>query len=141
MRRLLAEAACRETPEPVTVFCDVMPDNTASRKAFMRLGFKPAGRVGTRDEILTVGDFLSTYVMEWTLHHLDLIAYLPDAEQPPAEGLVRSREMLEQIAGSPFPSAFGDVDALLVGTGRRPPTEEEQARLGELASKVPLYLG
>ena len=33
------------------------------------------------------------------------------------------------------------VDALLVGTGRRPPTEEEQARLGELASKVPLYLG
>jgi RimJ/RimL family protein N-acetyltransferase len=47
VRRLLAEAACRETPEPVTVYCDVMPDNTASRKAFLRLGFKPAGRVGT----------------------------------------------------------------------------------------------
>jgi hypothetical protein len=63
----------------------------------------PGLRVGTRDEVLTVGDYLSTYVMEWTLHHLDLIAHLPDAAPPPAEGLARSREMLEQIAGSGFP--------------------------------------
>ncbi|MEU3934211.1 maleylpyruvate isomerase N-terminal domain-containing protein [Streptomyces sp. NPDC029044] len=101
----------------------------------------PAGRVGTRDEIIAVGDYLATYVMEWTLHHLDLIAHLPDAEQPPAEGLARSREMLERIAGSPFPKSFQDVDALLVGTGRRSPTEAEQAELGALASRVPLYLG
>ncbi|MFF5370934.1 maleylpyruvate isomerase N-terminal domain-containing protein [Streptomyces sp. NPDC013187] len=101
----------------------------------------PSGRVGTRDEVLTVGDFLSTYVMEWTLHHLDLIAHLPGAELPPAEGLVRSREMLERIAGGPFPSSFPDVDALLIGTGRRAPTEAEQAELGHLASRVPLYLG
>lgn len=88
-----------------------------------------------------MGDFLATYVMEWTLHHLDLIAYLPDAEQPPAEGLVRSREMLERIAGSPFSSSFHDVDALLIGTGRRAPTGAEQAELGVLAFRVPLYLG
>lgn len=49
--------------------------------------------------------------------------------------------MLEQITGSPFPSSFSDVDALLIGTGRRAPTEAEQAGLGKLASKVPLYLG
>ncbi len=101
----------------------------------------PARGVSTRDEVLTVGDYLSVYVLEWTLHHLDLIAYLPDAEQPPAEGLARSREMLEQIAGSAFPASFHDLDALLVGTGRRTPTEAEQAELGELASKLPLYLG
>src|SRR3954471_19651750 len=36
----------------------------------------PSLRVSTREEVLTAGDFLSAYVMEWTLHHLDLIAHL-----------------------------------------------------------------
>jgi hypothetical protein len=36
-----------------------------------------------------------------------------------AEGLARSREMLETIAGAAFPESFSDKDALLVGTGRR----------------------
>jgi uncharacterized protein (TIGR03083 family) len=101
----------------------------------------PGLRVGTRDEVLTAGDYLSAYVMEWTLHHLDLIAHLPDAAPPPAEGLARSREMLERIAGSAFPKSFSDRDALLVGTGRRPPTDAERAELGEPASQFPLYLG
>src|SRR5207248_2889216 len=57
----------------------------------------PNLRVSTRDEVLTAGDYLCAYVMEWTLHHLDLIAHLPDAAEPPAEGLARSREMLEEI--------------------------------------------
>ena len=97
--------------------------------------------VGTRDEVLTAGDYLSAYVMEWTLHHLDLIAHLPDAAPPPAEGLARSREMLEEIAGAGFPASFSDEDALLVGTGRRDPTGAEKAELGELAAKLPLVLG
>jgi uncharacterized protein (TIGR03083 family) len=101
----------------------------------------PGLRVGTRDEVLTVGDYLSTYVMEWTLHHLDLIAHLPDAAPPPSQGLARSREMLERIVGSPFSPSFSDQDALLVGTGRRPPTDAERAGLGALASGLPLYLG
>ena len=33
----------------------------------------PGVRVSTRGEVLTVGDYLSAYVLEWTLHHLDLI--------------------------------------------------------------------
>lgn len=63
----------------------------------------PAVRVGTRGEVLTTGDYLAAYVLEWTLHHLDLIAHLPDAAEPPAEGLARSRELLEKIAGAAFP--------------------------------------
>ncbi|MFF9572458.1 maleylpyruvate isomerase N-terminal domain-containing protein [Streptomyces sp. NPDC014685] len=101
----------------------------------------PAGRVGTRDEVLTTGDYLSAYVLEWTLHHLDLIAYLPDAAEPPAEGLARTREMLERIAGAVFPPSFSDKDALLIGTGRRAPTEAEKAELGELAARLPFVLG
>jgi hypothetical protein len=101
----------------------------------------PAVCVGTRDEVLTVGDYLSAYVVEWTLHHLDLIAHLPSAAEPPAETLAAARASLEKIAGAPFPASFSDKDALLIGTGRRTPTEEEQPALGDLADRLPFVLG
>ncbi|MGA6161934.1 maleylpyruvate isomerase N-terminal domain-containing protein [Amycolatopsis magusensis] len=101
----------------------------------------PASRVRTQDMVLTAGDYLSAYVLEWTLHHLDLIRYLPDAALPPAEGLARSRELLERIAGTAFPEAFPDQDALLIGTGRRTPDDAETAALGELAARLPFVLG
>ncbi|MCE6997528.1 maleylpyruvate isomerase N-terminal domain-containing protein [Saccharothrix sp. S26] len=100
-----------------------------------------AARVGTRDEVLTVGDYLSAYVVEWTLHHLDLVAHLPHAPRPPAEGLAGSREVLERIAAAAFPESFTDTDVLLVGTGRRAPTEAEVVELGGLASRLPFVLG
>ncbi|WP_049578848.1 maleylpyruvate isomerase N-terminal domain-containing protein [Streptomyces sp. SBT349] len=101
----------------------------------------PAARVATRDVVLTAGDYLSAYVLEWTLHHLDLIAHLPGAAEPPAEGLARSRELLERIAGAAFPPSLPDGDALRIGTGRRPPTEAEKAALGEVAARLPFVLG
>ncbi|MFI6092919.1 maleylpyruvate isomerase N-terminal domain-containing protein [Streptomyces sp. NPDC051218] len=100
-----------------------------------------AARVSTRDEVLTTGDYLTTYVMEWTLHHLDLIAHLPGVAGPPVEGLARCREMLEEIVGAAFPASFSDADALLVGTGRRGPTDAEKSALGGLAAKLPVVLG
>ncbi len=101
----------------------------------------PAARVATRGEVLTAGDYLSAYVMEWTLHHLDLAAHLPGVPPPPPEGLARSRQMLETIAGTAFPASFSDPDALLTGTGRRAPTGPEKAELGELAARLPFVLG
>ncbi|MFI8528689.1 maleylpyruvate isomerase N-terminal domain-containing protein [Streptomyces aquilus] len=101
----------------------------------------PAALVSTQDMVLTVGDYLGAYVLEWTLHHLDLIAHLPDAAAPPSAGLARSRALLEQIAGVAFPASFTDTDALLVGTGRRAPTDAERAELGELDKRLPLILG
>ncbi|MFI5639001.1 maleylpyruvate isomerase N-terminal domain-containing protein [Streptomyces goshikiensis] len=101
----------------------------------------PGVRVGTRDEVLTVADYLDAYVLEWTLHHLDLTAHLPAAAGPPAEGTARSRLMLETIAGAAFPASFTDTDALLVGTGRRAPTGAERAALGPLAERLPFVIG
>ena len=101
----------------------------------------PGLRVSTQDEVLTAGDYLSAYVLEWTLHHLDLVAHLPDAAGPSAESLAGARELLERIAGAAFPSSFSDTDALLVGTGRRAPSGEEKAQLGSLDAKLPLVLG
>jgi hypothetical protein len=101
----------------------------------------PALRVGTKAQVITAGDYLDAYVVEWSLHHLDLVAHLPHADQPPAESLARARAMLEQIAGVQFPDSFSDSDVLLVGTGRRRPTDAEQAALGDLATTLPLPLG
>ncbi|MFC4562202.1 maleylpyruvate isomerase N-terminal domain-containing protein [Nocardiopsis mangrovi] len=101
----------------------------------------PGARVSTRGEVLTAGDYLTAYVLEWTLHHLDLIAHLPHTAPPPAEGLARSRAMLEEIAGAAFPASFTDTDALLVGTGRRAPTGTQVAELGRLAERLPLVVG
>ncbi|MFE0761799.1 maleylpyruvate isomerase N-terminal domain-containing protein [Streptomyces smyrnaeus] len=101
----------------------------------------PTVRVSTQDKVLAIGDFLSAYVLEWALHHLDLIAQLPSAAEPPVETLAAARLSLEDIAGFAFPVSFTDKDALLVGTGRRTPTDEETAALGERAVRLPLVLG
>lgn len=60
---------------------------------------------------------------------------------PPAETLAAARASLEKIAGEGIPASFSDKDALLVGTGRRAPTDAEQVALGEPAAKIPLVLG
>ncbi|MGW8765124.1 maleylpyruvate isomerase N-terminal domain-containing protein [Streptomyces sp. NPDC055815] len=97
--------------------------------------------VGTRGEVLTVGDYLSAYVLEWTLHHLDLVAQLHEAPRPPAESLAAARELLERIAGAPFPPELSDTDALLLGTGRRTPSAAERAVLAGADVRFPLSLG
>ncbi|WP_062217947.1 maleylpyruvate isomerase N-terminal domain-containing protein [Streptomyces sp. NBRC 109706] len=97
--------------------------------------------VATQDMVLSAGDYLAAYVLEWTLHHLDLVAHLPGAPGPSAEALARSRALLERIAGAPFPDTFSDRDALLVGTGRRAPGGAEREALGALAARLPLVLG
>jgi hypothetical protein len=101
----------------------------------------PTAAVSTRDEVLTVGGYLSAYVLEWTLHHLDLTAHLPSAAAPPAETLAAARALLEKIAGTAFPVSISDRDALLIGTGRRPATGPEKAALGADAARLPLILG
>ncbi|MER5207572.1 maleylpyruvate isomerase N-terminal domain-containing protein [Streptomyces sp. NPDC002825] len=97
--------------------------------------------VGTRGEVLSVGDYLSAYVLEWTLHHLDLVAHLPDAPRPPAQSPAAARDLLERIAGAPFPAELSDTDALLLGTGRRTPNAAERAVLSGTGARFPLSLG
>ncbi|AFR08393.1 maleylpyruvate isomerase N-terminal domain-containing protein [Nocardiopsis alba] len=92
------------------------------------------------DEVLTVRDYLDAYVLEWTLHHLDLIAHLPDVPGPPPESSTYARRLLERIAGAPFPGSLTDEAALRVGTGRRAPTEAESSVLDTMATRLPLVL-
>jgi hypothetical protein len=130
-------AAAYQDPGLLTFHLDDV-GSAAGRAAALADAAQP---VSTRGVVLTVADYLGAYVLEWTLHHLDLIANLPDAPEPPAEPLAASRRLLERIAGAAFPTALPDRDALLIGTGRRAPTDSEQADLGELAPRLPMILG
>lgn len=129
-------AAAYQDPALLTFHLDDV-GSAAGRAAALA---DPDARVGTQDEVLSTRDFLGAYVLEWTLHHLDLIAHLPGVAGPPAEGLSCSRALLERIAGAAFPASFSDTDALLVGTGRRRPTDAERAAFGPLAARIPLIL-
>ncbi|MGW4486112.1 maleylpyruvate isomerase N-terminal domain-containing protein [Amycolatopsis sp. NPDC004368] len=77
----------------------------------------PAARVETRDQVLTVADYLTTYVVEATLHHLDLTLHLSGVDGPPASTLAATRAVVEGVAGRALPSA-DDREALLSATGR-----------------------
>nr|WP_281065070.1 maleylpyruvate isomerase N-terminal domain-containing protein [Brachybacterium sacelli] len=100
--------------------------------------------VSTQDMTLTVRDYLGAYVLEWTLHHLDLIAAVPGAGPPPAESLARSREMLERILRVRLPEAWADADGLRIATGRLRPTPAQRTELDALGVRgqmLPLSLG
>jgi hypothetical protein len=99
----------------------------------------PVGRVETRGEVMTVADYLGVYVVEWTLHHLDLIAYLPEVSGPPAETVAETKRVVEAVVGASLP--LPDRDAVLVATGRRAPTEVEARALGDLGQRLPVVLG
>ncbi|MGP3776811.1 maleylpyruvate isomerase N-terminal domain-containing protein [Streptomyces sp. SDT5-1] len=101
----------------------------------------PAALVSTQEQVLTVGDYLTAYVLEWTLHHLDLTTHLTGVPGPPSESLAGARTLLERIAGTAFPASWSDADVLLVGTGRRRATAGERDELGALAGKVPFVIG
>nr|WP_219905533.1 hypothetical protein [Actinopolyspora mortivallis] len=120
---------------------DLLSCSWAALRAAVAELADPLLPVANQDKVLTTGDYLSAYVLEWTLHHPDLVAHLPGAEEPPVEGLARSREMPEEIAGFAFPASLSDKDVLRLGTGRRVPSGVERAELGGLAARLPFVLG
>jgi len=103
--------------------------------------------VATQGMSLTVQDYLRAYVLEWTLHHVDLIAHLDPADAPPgppAAGLAAARDLLERRLRLRLPEGWADADALRLATGRRAPTDDERAELEELGPRgamLPLSLG
>ncbi|WP_114853192.1 maleylpyruvate isomerase N-terminal domain-containing protein [Brachybacterium sp. YJGR34] len=127
---------------------DHLEDLGAAAERAARLAH-PDLPVTTRGMTLTVRDYLGAYVLEWTLHHLDLVAHLPaglraEAPEPPAEGLAAARDLVERRLRVRLPAAWADADALRVATGRRAATAAERAELDALGVRgrmLPLSFG
>lgn len=103
--------------------------------------------VATQGMSLTVRDFLHAYVLEWTLHHLDLLAHLGPEDAPappPVEGLAEARDMVERRLRLRLPTGWSDAEALRLATGRSPLTDAQRAELEELGPRgemLPLSFG
>ncbi|WP_237448037.1 maleylpyruvate isomerase N-terminal domain-containing protein [Nocardioides flavescens] len=84
----------------------------------------PAAHVATQGHVLTVGDFVSTLIVEATVHLLDLSVDLEGAAAPPAAALAETRRVLEALedrpTGGTLPSEWDDTEAVLRATGRLP---------------------
>jgi hypothetical protein len=92
--------------------------------------------VATQGHVLPARDLLSTLCVEATIHHLDLVAELPDAPGPSAEGLREVRRVLDGLLGTPAPSTWPDDRYARVATGRVEPTAQERDVLGD---RVPVF--
>jgi uncharacterized protein (TIGR03083 family) len=82
-------------------------------------------------QVFTAGDFLTVWVVEHVVHHLDLLGAEPP---PPSQGLALARRTVEALLGEPLPGSWSDETATLVGTGRVPPPDDA----AHLASRLPV---
>ena len=94
------------------------------------------GVLGFQGWTMTTGDLLATWAVELAVHQLDLGRDL-DVPPPPAVALALARRTLEALLEAPLPVA-DDLDAVLLGTGRRPLAPDERAALGPLVERLPL---
>ena len=85
---------------------------------------------------LTTGDLLATWAVEVAVHHLDLGRDLA-VPPPPSAALALTRRTLEALLQAPLPTDV-DLDAVLLGTGRRTPTGAERDALGTAAGRLPV---
>ena len=87
----------------------------------------PAGRVRTQGHVIAVPDFVSTLVVEATIHLLDATLEVPGG--PPAAALRHTRRVLELIKGAPLAEADA-AEAVLRATGRLPSDDPAYPLLG-----------
>jgi uncharacterized protein (TIGR03083 family) len=99
------------------------------------VGALPDGAVAIQGHTMCTGDFLATWALEVTVHHMDLGAELtlpPPA--PTALGLARAT--VEELAGGRLP--WEDETTVLIASGRIVPDEEQAAQAGPLAARLPV---
>jgi uncharacterized protein (TIGR03083 family) len=100
----------------------------------------PAGqRIRTQGHVLTADDLARTLSVEATLHHLDLLEGLPQAQGPATTALHEVRRVLDALVGEDVARSWADERYARVATGRAEPTPEEAAALGAVADRFPLF--
>lgn len=98
---------------------------------------RPDGPIRFQGHVMSSGDFLATWAVELAVHHLDLMVDL-DLEPPTVPALHLARRTVEARTDDSLPAELDDVDAVLLGTGRRPPSPNEAELLGRTAERLPV---
>ncbi len=114
---------------------------TATVTALTRLvEAAPAGVLAFQGVRIGTGDFLASWAVECTVHHLDLC---PDGSPlprpvPDFDASALTRETIEELLAAPLPADWSDEHAVLIGTGRLRPTPAERDQLGAAADRLPV---
>ena len=88
--------------------------------------------------MLTVPDFVSTLLVEATVHHLDLLVGLEGPLPAAGSGWPNRPSRTRRVTAS-APAEWDDVPAVLAGTGRRALDPADRELLGESADRFPLF--
>ncbi|WP_246482753.1 hypothetical protein [Brachybacterium halotolerans] len=134
-------AAAYEDPAPLIFHLDDL--GSAAARAVRDAD--PDRLVETQGMVLSAGDFADAYVLEWTLHHLDLVEGTTSRPGPSAASLARARGLLIRVITGSGDAPLIDVpdaDLLRILTRRRDPSAEELAALPpRIAQGLPYPVG
>lgn len=86
--------------------------------------------------VLDSGDFLATWAVELTVHHLDLGREISIGPPDPASTRL-ARQTIEALVDAPLPAGWSDEVSLLLGAGRRAPSDLERQAAGQVAAHLP----
>jgi hypothetical protein len=79
------------------------------------------------------------WVVEFTLHHLDLMVGLPGWPPPGPHCLDLAAATLDGLFGATRPPAWDLLTYLRKGSGRQPLDDADRAMLGAQASRYPAF--
>jgi len=100
----------------------------------------PAGRFRIQGHVMEAEDILAMWTVEFVVHQLDLIAYLPGRPGPLPEALALSTLTLDGLLGDgERPPSWDDVTYVLKGTGRVALDAADREALGERAAGCPSF--
>lgn len=97
----------------------------------------PNGAVRFQGHVLTTGDFFATWAVELAVHHLDVMVDL-QVESPTAAALHLARVTVDALLDHAVPPELDDMRTVLLGTGRRSPTQHEAQLLGDVTARLPV---
>jgi uncharacterized protein (TIGR03083 family) len=95
------------------------------------------GTVAFQGRVLATGDFLATWAVELTVHHLDLSREI-DLAPPAPEGLRLARATIESLLVGALPRTWSDEVAVLIGAGRVEPDDSQAEGIGAVLGRLPV---
>jgi uncharacterized protein (TIGR03083 family) len=113
--------------------------DTASAAAGVSLR-APAGRFRFQGHVMAAEDILAMWTVEFVVHQLDLIAYLPGRPVPLPAALALTAVTLDELTGGTArPPAWDDITYALKGSGRVALDDADLEFLGERAAAFPAF--
>jgi hypothetical protein len=115
-----------------------LADTAAPAAAMSRAA--PAGLFKTMGQAMTAEDILAVWTVEWTIHQLDLTAFLPGTRPAPLpEAIDLTTSTLDGLLPDGRCPDWDEITYILKGTGRVPLDAADQDHLGDRAAGYPAF--